>query len=633
MKEIRGQAKNIRGLLQNARFGIDYFQREYRWEEKQVAEALDDLTGTFRTSQERHGKSQDVADHDRYFLGSIVVSESAGRRFIADGQQRLTTVTLFLIALYRRLQDGPQRTALSQLIYSYHAGRTSLNLDVEDRTECMEALFKDGSFDDDGKSESVTRIVKNYELIEEKLNEVLDESRPPADGDDPVPLESFIDWLIENVYFIEVTASSDADAYAIFETLNDRGLPLTPTELLKSYLLSSIDPGPDRHAMNERWKKQVARLRSELGYEQADADAIKTWLRSQYMELPNERTAGNESDRERIGSDFHRWVGTNAAERLKLRTSADFCRFIERDFVFYTSEYAKLQRAAWTWTEGLESVYRNERSRLRDRNDLYLASLVPDEDDDTTRRKSRTVAAFVEVVVARVCWRGWLVNYGAMYNAMQNMILKTRRKSVDEMMGIFENAENEEWWFKDPFGEPPGASGWSGVRRPTHRLLARMTEYVEVKSGLASRYEELVQPGGAGYDVEHVWADHYERFRDEFPQEKEFDHNRNRMGALILLPSTVNRWLSDRTFAEKRDAYAEETTCPNEESPRNLLARSLVTPPADIPGFREFARESGLPFEPTDDFKMANIEAREELYQELGRRIWSMDAIREAGNG
>ena len=107
MKEIRGQAKNIRGLLQNARFGIDYFQREYRWEEKQVAEALDDLTGTFRTSQERHGKSRDVADHDRYFLGSIVVSESAGRRFIADGQQRLTTVTLFLIALYRRPAGRP----------------------------------------------------------------------------------------------------------------------------------------------------------------------------------------------------------------------------------------------------------------------------------------------------------------------------------------------------------------------------------------------------------------------------------------------------------------------------------------------------------------------------------------------
>ena len=58
-----------------------------------------------------------------------------------------------------------------------------------------------------------------------------------------------------------------------------------------------------------------------------------------------------------------------------------------------------------------------------------------------------------------------------------------------------------------------------------------------------------------------------------------------------------------------------------------------MTQPAESPGFCEFARESGLPFERCDDFKKANIEAREKLYQELGRRIWSMDAIRETGNG
>ena len=257
---------------------------------------------------------------------------------------------------------------------------------------------------------------------------------------------------------------------------------------------------------------------------------------------------------------------------------------------------------------------------------------MPDEDDEATRRKIRTVAAFVEVVVARLYWRGWRVNHGAMYNAMQKMTVKIRRKSVDEMMGIFERAEVEEWWFKNPFNEPPGASGWSGVRRPTHRLMARMIEYVEVKSSLPCRYEKLVQAGGEGYDVEHIWANHYEHFKSEFPQEKEFDHNRNRMGALVLLPSSVNRWLSDRTFAAKRAAYAETTSCSNDESPRNLLARSLVTQPADIPGFREFVRESGLPFEPCDDFRKANLETREKLYQELGRRIWSMDTIREAGN-
>jgi len=108
MQEIRGRAKNIRELLQNARFGIDYFQREYRWGDKQVSEALDDLTNAFRTSREDHGASRDPADHDRYFLGSIVISESAGTRFITDGQQRITTITLLLTAMYRRLQEGAQ---------------------------------------------------------------------------------------------------------------------------------------------------------------------------------------------------------------------------------------------------------------------------------------------------------------------------------------------------------------------------------------------------------------------------------------------------------------------------------------------------------------------------------------------
>ena len=551
MKEIRGQAKNIRGLLANTRYGIDHYQREYRWGEKQVSELLDDLTGTFLTSQKRHATSRDLADHDRYFLGSIVITESKEKRFITDGQQRLTTVTLLLIALYRRLPDGPQRTALSQLIYSYHSGTTSFNLDVDDRKKCMNALFREGSFEHHEESDSVIRMVKNYALIEEELNEALNDPRSRSDGDDPVSSESFIDWLIENVYLIEVTASSDADAYSIFETMNDRGLQLTPTELLKSYLLSRIKPAPMRHAMNERWKEQVARLRSELGYDTADADAIKTWLRSQYMELPDENAPGKESDRDRIDSEFHRWVGDNTG-RLKLHTSDDFCRFIERDFPFYTSEYAKFQRAAWTWTEGLESIYRNERSRLRDRNDLYLAALIPDEDYETTRRKIRTLAAFVEVLVARLYWRGWRVNHGAMYGAMQKMTVKIRRKSVDQMMGIFERADAEEWWFKDAFGEPPGANGWSGVRRPTHRLMARMIEYVEVESRLPSRYEKLVQTGAEGYDVEHIWANHYDRFESEFPQEKEFDRSRNRMGALLLLPSSVNRWLSDKTFAAKR---------------------------------------------------------------------------------
>lgn len=630
MREIRGQAKNIRALLQNERFGIDYFQREYQWGREQVSAALDDLVAAFRKHHEHQDGSQDAADRNQYyFLGSIVISESAGRRLIADGQQRITTVTLLLIALHHRLPEGDQRTALRQLIYSYRSGRTSFNLDVEDRRQCLWGLFHNGTFeDDDGKSASAMRMVENYGLIEEELNEAIDDSVPRPDGDDPLPLASFVDWLIESVYFIEVAASSDADAYAIFETLNDRGLPLRPAELLKSFLLSKIDAGSTRHEMNEIWKDRVAGLRKRLNWEGADADFIKTWLRSQYME--------SESDRDSINRQFHRWVGANT-ERLKLHGSDDCRRFIERDFRFYARWYEQVQHAARNWTEGYEAIYRNECAGLRDRNNLYLASLAPTDDDSTVRRKIRTVAAFIEILVARLSWKAFAYQFRAMYSAMRGVAVKIRRRPVHEMVGVFERANAEDWWFVDRFQEPSGSCGWPGNRRRTHRLLARMTEYIEVQAGGPSRYQNFVRTGRAGYDVEHIWAKHWKkRFEEPYRQETDFNRDRNRLGGLVLLPSSVNRAIGDNKFADKRDDYEETTSLSNEESPRNLLARSLVTlvPPgaeSGFPLFGDFVEKSGLPFLAYDDFRTpAHLEAREHFYRELARAIWSMDAIREA---
>ena len=93
MKRIRGEAKNLRGLLVHARFDIDYYQREYRWETSHVSELVADLTNAFFKGH-RAGVEATITDYEHYFLGSIIISETEGRRFIVDGQQRLTTVTL-----------------------------------------------------------------------------------------------------------------------------------------------------------------------------------------------------------------------------------------------------------------------------------------------------------------------------------------------------------------------------------------------------------------------------------------------------------------------------------------------------------------------------------------------------------
>src|SRR3954451_22220898 len=147
MREIRGEAQNIRKLLSGAKYAIDYYQREYKWQAKQVAELIDDLEVKFLESYEEGQERTAVADYGHYFLGSIIISDKEGHKFIIDGQQRLTTLTLLLIFLHRLLEDPEQKGQLADLIFSQKFGKRSFNLDVPERTSCMEALYSGQSMD------------------------------------------------------------------------------------------------------------------------------------------------------------------------------------------------------------------------------------------------------------------------------------------------------------------------------------------------------------------------------------------------------------------------------------------------------------------------------------------------------
>lgn len=102
MREIHGEAKTIRQLLQGSRYAIDYYQREYRWEPKQVEELLTDLTEKFLDDHESGHERSAVEGYGHYFLGSIILSDRDARSYVIDGQQRLTTLTLLLIYIHRK---------------------------------------------------------------------------------------------------------------------------------------------------------------------------------------------------------------------------------------------------------------------------------------------------------------------------------------------------------------------------------------------------------------------------------------------------------------------------------------------------------------------------------------------------
>jgi len=133
MKEIRGDAKTIRQLLGGTKYAIDYYQREYKWATKQVQELLDDLSSKFRDDYDLSHDRSEVEKYGHYFLGSIIISDKEGQKFIIDGQQRLTTLTLLLIFLHNLQKSRPDQVKVSELIFSEKFSRRSFNIDVEER--------------------------------------------------------------------------------------------------------------------------------------------------------------------------------------------------------------------------------------------------------------------------------------------------------------------------------------------------------------------------------------------------------------------------------------------------------------------------------------------------------------------
>jgi hypothetical protein len=152
-----------------------------------------------------------------------------------------------------------------------------------------------------------------------------------------------------------------------------------------------------------------------------------------------------------------------------------------------------------------------------------------------------------------------------------------------------------------------------------------MTEYVEVQSKYASRYTDYAKRGGKdAYEIEHIWADHAELHSDEFAHPNDFADYHNRVGDLLLLPKSFNASFGDITYAVKGPKYLSQ----------NLLAASLRPETyKNNPGFLRFIETTGLPFKAHDEFKKADLDARQSLYTQLAELVWNPGRLQTDASG
>jgi uncharacterized protein with ParB-like and HNH nuclease domain len=605
MKRIDAHSRTIRELLDGAKFSIDSYQREYAWKERQIQELINDLTGKFLDSYDTDHSRHEIAKYDPYFLGSIVISNKQDKRFIVDGQQRLTSLTLLLIFLHHRQKTEADPTPILNLIFSTKFGKKSFNLDVPERDEMLRSLLDAVPEKLDGANESVRNLADRYQTIVDNFPEEID---GPA-------VVYFVDWLLENVHLVEIEAFSDEEAYTIFETMNDRGLPLSLPEMLKGYMLAKITLEDDQRTVNALWKSRMQELKTLGGEEDSeDIDFFKNWLRARHAETirPGKKGAENK-DYERIGTEFHRWV-REANGTLGLKTSDDFVRFVKRDLDFYAAQTIAIRKAARKLTEGWESIRYNEDRGFTLQTQVLLAPLSPDDPEETTRRKVALVADFLDIWLARRGWNFRTTSYSSVKYTVFILTKELRGRNLVQLSEFLKDQLDEQ---PERFATQPRFRLHQQNYRQVRHVLARVTHWVDSKCGLNSHFEDLISQGrGRPFEIEHIWANHYEEFAAHFKHPSDFEEARNRLGGLLLLQRGLNQSLGDAGYEAKRDAYLGHS--------QNLLARSLH-PQAyqNNPAFKKLIADTGLAFHEYNCFGPEEQAERQELYLRIAEWVWN----------
>ena len=245
--KISAESKVIDGL-QKRFFIVPDYQREYVWQEKHVSEFLDDIESEFRAQQ---GKK----DPSSYFIGSFIAVERNGTYEIIDGQQRLTTIMLALCSIRDFLQKaftveemkgepGDLTNAVRNLLYEYSIPekrkKPRVTLQYDDAKDFITRLIAEKPYTGE-RTKSIERMQDAYYSISDFLGKLEKDSILP-----------FVRYFLTNVEMVFIIPESISSALKTFETVNHRGVGLTPMDLLKNLIFQSVNQ-PEFATIKEKW--------------------------------------------------------------------------------------------------------------------------------------------------------------------------------------------------------------------------------------------------------------------------------------------------------------------------------------------------------------------------------------------
>lgn len=256
MAELKVSKKTIAeffGSMDNKKFIIPDYQRPYKWEMEHCQTLWNDLEYFFQNDGNQPSST--------YFLGTIVsYSKDGDNKEIIDGQQRITSIMLLLRAFYKKLENMSQSDEVNGL--KKQIGKCLWDIDelsenvtdfskihilsevvTEENNEVFHHILQTGEANNKAKD----NYSNNYLFFQEKCDDYAQ--------NDPLNWKKFCICILKKCIILPIECDTQDTALSIFSTLNNRGMPLSDSDIFKAQLYGKIKDKEERKKFTENWRE------------------------------------------------------------------------------------------------------------------------------------------------------------------------------------------------------------------------------------------------------------------------------------------------------------------------------------------------------------------------------------------
>ena len=512
--KITATEKNlVQVFSDNYFFEIPLYQRPYAWTDEHVEELLDDLIDAMRRDSDAP-----------YFLGSIVLikSDDNPKSEVVDGQQRLTTLTMLLCVLrdisnVNNLDDFIRQAGNefkgTEDRYRLSARRRDRSF-FEEHIQRMHSLEDFVQLDPATFSDSQRHMFENVGYLKRELLKLDDWER--------LKLATYV---AQKCFLVVVSASDGDSARRIFSVMNNRGLDLSPTDVLKAVVLDAITDSQSQDEYAVKWES----IEEELGRD--DFRDLFAHIRMIYRK---DKLRGS------LENEFQTYV-------LSGLTSKKAIDFVDDELEPYADAYEIVSRASYESTEDAEKV----NTLLRHLNRLDNFDWIPPAIAYFRLRKGQT---------------GRLLEFTRNLDRLAYGLFIRRaniNERIDRYAQVISAIESEDGLFE---GRNPLELSPEEKTEIVDRLDGDIYSQVRLRTPLLLRLDSVVAEEGASYQhpivsIEHVMPQNPgddSQWVKWFPDEEDRKRWTHRLANLVLLSRRKNSRASNYEFERKKSEYFQK---------------------------------------------------------------------------